>query len=80
MSIFNRRSLTRYGVRCDDCGRIANNPNGEYTRPDGTAGYINDSSFPEDENGQRISNAGGRSLDRCEECADKLRAAGSPLA
>ncbi len=75
MSVFRRRSKTQYGVRCDDCGRIANNPSGEYTRPDGSAGYINDSSFPEDENGQRISGE----KDRCEECADKLRAAGSPL-
>jgi hypothetical protein len=28
------------GVRCDWCGRFSNNPNGEYTRPDGSAGYI----------------------------------------
>lgn len=35
MSAFGKR-----GVRCDTCGKFSKNPQGEYTRKDGSAGYI----------------------------------------
>lgn len=33
MGVVNRRGKTDYGVRCDFCGKIANNSDGEYTKP-----------------------------------------------
>jgi len=59
MSVFNRRSKTEYGVRCDWCGKIANNTNGEYERPTGGAGYIHSPDW--DKNSD---------MDACEECAE----------
>jgi hypothetical protein len=49
----------KHGVRCDKCGKIANNRSGEYLRKDMTCGYI----MPED-------NENGGSQDICTDCID----------
>lgn len=49
------------GCRCDWCGKFTNNRNGEYTKPNGNAGYIHSPDW--DKNG---------SDDVCEECAGLL--------
>lgn len=63
MSIFRRDDKGRCsGVRCDWCGKIANNANGEYVGTDGTAKYIHAPDWDKD---------GG--ADICEECANEER-------
>lgn len=53
-------SKFRKGVRCDTCGKISQGkPTGEYTRKDGSAGYI----MPEDN-----ENPGERDI--CSDCVD----------
>jgi len=63
MSIFRKDAKGHCaGVRCDWCGKIANNPNGEYTKPDGiSAGYIHSPDWDKDGDD-----------DICEECANDL--------
>lgn len=60
--------MTRNGaVRCDGCGKLSRHLLGEYTRPDGTAGYIN-------------SHGRNSDVDYCEECeADRCPGCGSDL-
>ena len=47
-------------IRCDWCGKLSNNRRGEYTRQDGSAGYINCADAENDD---------GR--DKCDECREK---------
>lgn len=58
MSVFRKT-----GVRCDTCGKFSmGKPTGEYTRKDGTVGYI----WPvEDEAGNVTC------TDMCEECSEQ---------
>lgn len=61
MSIFRKNAKGRcHGVRCDWCGKIANNERGEYTKPDGSAGYILAPDCDKDD-----------IKDICEECCEK---------
>jgi hypothetical protein len=47
-------------IRCDGCGMFSRHPLGEYTKPDGSAGYINCPRWkPDDGN------------DYCDECQEK---------
>ena len=47
------------GRRCDGCGKISMAPLGEYSRKDGSAGYINDER--------------GSGRDFCDECKESGR-------
>jgi hypothetical protein len=61
------------GVRCDYCGKIANNENGEYTRPDGvSAGYIHQPEWERFPGGRTDASSLQSSNDICEECAAGL--------
>lgn len=58
------------GVRCDWCGKLANNRTGEYTKPNGSAGYILQ---PEWERNHMDANGKHDPIDSendiCKECA-----------
>lgn len=50
----------KHGVRCDSCGKISRGKTtGEYTRKDGSAGYI----WPQDDD----------SKDICDDCIEQQR-------
>jgi hypothetical protein len=54
-------SLIRNGsCRCDWCGRLSRNQLGQYTRGDGSAGYIHSPDWDKD-----------GAQDICEECSEK---------
>jgi hypothetical protein len=50
----------KHGYRCNYCGKFTTSRDGEYTRPDGSAGYMHDPVW-----------AKGTELDTCEECSEK---------
>lgn len=56
----------KHGTRCDTCGKFSRNKlTGEYTRKDGSCGYI----WPED----NAIEGGDPKRDICDDCADKKR-------
>lgn len=66
-------------VRCDWCGKLSNNRNGEYTRPDGrSAGYIHQPEWERFPGGDATAHNLSTDNDICEECAeDRCPACGS---
>lgn len=71
MSIVRRNAKGQcVGVRCDFCGKIANNPDGEYTKPgtDNQVAYIHGPpEWERNPDGSTKPNATDRDI--CEECA-----------
>ncbi len=66
-------SLTKNrAVRCDWCGRLSRNPNGEYAKTDGTAGYIVQPEWERFPGGDPTATSVPSSSDICEECAADL--------
>ncbi len=57
-------------IRCDWCGRLTRNVNGEYTRPDGvSAGYIVQPEWERFPGGVTTDGSIESNNDVCEECA-----------
>ena len=68
MSVFRKT-----GVRCDWCGKFANNRMGEYTKPDGrTCGYIRRPDWHFNDDRSEKPEYADSSQDICEECAENL--------
>ncbi len=64
MSRFGNR-----GVRCDHCGKIANNPLGVYERRDGSCGYIRQPEWERFPGGDPTVASIQTENDICQECS-----------
>ena len=65
-------SVTKNGcVRCDWCGKLSKNKQGEYTKPDGVnAGYIHQPEWERFPEGRSDLSSIPSNNDICEECAE----------
>lgn len=59
----------KHGVRCDWCGKFTSNANGEYQKPDGSAGYIVQPEWERFPGGRTDVGSVQSTNDICEECA-----------
>ena len=57
-------------IRCDWCGRLTRNKNGEYRKTDGSAGYIHQPEWTRFPDGDPTRMSLPDSRDICEECSE----------
>ena len=64
--------MKNMAIRCDWCGKLTRSRDGEYVRPDGSAGYIVQPEWERFPGGRTDNGSIPSENDICEECAANL--------